>query len=268
MVMPAVDRSSDRPAYKQVADRLRERLDVGELRAGDRLPSETKLMGKLGVSRSTVRAGLKVLINEGRAEAVQGRGVFVVDHASRRRLLIKDPVETLATGSRAGERPNMKAQAEAQGFTYIQRVVACEEVRASARVARALDVPRGTTVFVRRRVVLVGGPDGGAPGRAKLGDSYYPLELVTPGMRQKFETTGQHGVHGGIAQAGHEPSHYEERVVFRMPTPREARQLRLTAGIPVIEQSRIAFAGEHRVEFFIAISAGDRYELEYRIPVQ
>lgn len=270
MVVPVspVDRSSDRPAYKQVADRLREELDGGDLRPGDRLPSETELMKRFSVSRATARSGLGVLIKEGRAESVQGRGVFVSEHNALPRLVIKDPVETLASGNASGRRPSMKTQAEQQGFAHVQQVTACEEVPADTPVATALDIPVGTTVFVRRRLVLLGRPGRGQLERAKLGDSYYPLGLVTDEMREMREATGRHGVHGSIARAGHEPTRYEESVLFRMPTPHEARQLRLPAGIPIIEQTRTAIAGDRRVECFIAISAGDKYELEYRIKPQ
>lgn len=49
------------PAYRQVADRLRELVLSGELQPGERLPSETDLSTMFDVSRSTVREALRVL---------------------------------------------------------------------------------------------------------------------------------------------------------------------------------------------------------------
>lgn len=263
MVMPPVDRTSDRPAYKQVADRLRERLDAGEFAVDDRLPSEKQLMDELRVSRATVRGGLRVLINEGRAEAVPGRGVLVREPESRTKLIYRDPASLLRTRS-DGRRRAVADDARAQGFGFRQTVVDLGEVPADDTVAAALGIAAGTIVFTRQRIVELRPPTGRDFEIAKLVDSYYPLDVVTPSLRGS-NSTGTHGIHGGIARAGYEPTRFEERVSFRMPTPTEALRLNLTAGVPVIEQVRVAFAGERRVECLIGISAGDRYELEYRI---
>ena len=117
--MPPVDRSSDRPAYKQVADRLRERLDACEFGDNGRLPSESTLMKECQVSRATARRGLAVLIAEGRAEAVPGRGVFAKGPPSFKRLVLRDPARILrAHTARPDAHGPMKTEAESQGFGY------------------------------------------------------------------------------------------------------------------------------------------------------
>ena len=50
-----------RRLYEEVADRLREFIDVQQLEAGDRLMSERELAHRLGVSRTSVRQALTVL---------------------------------------------------------------------------------------------------------------------------------------------------------------------------------------------------------------
>jgi GntR family transcriptional repressor for pyruvate dehydrogenase complex len=52
----------------------------GQLRPGDRLPSESELATSFGVSRSVVREALKVLASSGLVTSVRGRdgGTFVV----------------------------------------------------------------------------------------------------------------------------------------------------------------------------------------------
>src|SRR3954451_21288730 len=52
-------------AYEQLADLLRERITSGDLRKGDRLPSESALAEQAGVSRSTVREALRTLEQAG-----------------------------------------------------------------------------------------------------------------------------------------------------------------------------------------------------------
>ena len=74
------ERNDPRPAYLQVADELRDSIDSGGLKPGERLPSGRDLARRYGVAPMTVSHALDVLRGEGLVEAYQGRGVFVTDH--------------------------------------------------------------------------------------------------------------------------------------------------------------------------------------------
>jgi biotin operon repressor len=56
---------SKRLAPQEIADVLRERIRVGELRAGDRLPTQAELAEEFGVERGTVRQALRALQEDG-----------------------------------------------------------------------------------------------------------------------------------------------------------------------------------------------------------
>ena len=66
-------------AYEQLAGLLRERITSGDLREGDRLPSETALAKQAGVSRSTVREALRILEQGGLVERASPRIMVVSD---------------------------------------------------------------------------------------------------------------------------------------------------------------------------------------------
>lgn len=51
--------------YERLAGMLRDRIAAGTYARGDKLPSEMELMDESGLSRSTVRHALKVLVDEG-----------------------------------------------------------------------------------------------------------------------------------------------------------------------------------------------------------
>lgn len=51
--------------YEQVKQYIRNTIESGERRAGDRIPSELDLVESLGVSRMTVNRALRELTNEG-----------------------------------------------------------------------------------------------------------------------------------------------------------------------------------------------------------
>ncbi|MFG1884006.1 GntR family transcriptional regulator [Micromonospora sp. NPDC049102] len=69
--------SQEPVGYQELAELLRARITSGQLRPGNRLPSERDLSQTYGVNPLTARAAVQQLRNEGLAEAVRGRGVVV-----------------------------------------------------------------------------------------------------------------------------------------------------------------------------------------------
>ncbi|MCR5272621.1 MAG: GntR family transcriptional regulator [Lachnospiraceae bacterium] len=62
--------------YLNIIEDLRNAIFNGEIRPGDKLPSENVLSEKYSVSRQTVRKALEVLTDEGYVYAEHGRGTF------------------------------------------------------------------------------------------------------------------------------------------------------------------------------------------------
>jgi GntR family transcriptional regulator, transcriptional repressor for pyruvate dehydrogenase complex len=77
-----------RKAYEQVYDQLHSMIVSGELAQGHRLPTEDRLAVEFGVSRSTIREALRLLLAQNLIRTVKGSGggSFVtlptVDHVS------------------------------------------------------------------------------------------------------------------------------------------------------------------------------------------
>jgi GntR family transcriptional repressor for pyruvate dehydrogenase complex len=63
----------------QVVAYVREQIERGALRPGDRLPAERDLAIHIGVSRPTVRAGLRALSAIGVVRARHGSGTYIAD---------------------------------------------------------------------------------------------------------------------------------------------------------------------------------------------
>ncbi|MER7278755.1 FCD domain-containing protein [Dactylosporangium sp. NPDC000244] len=63
---------------EQVADQLRRRIADGEFPVGALLPTEHELTRELGVSRNSVREGLRSLVHAGLLGARAGYGTFVI----------------------------------------------------------------------------------------------------------------------------------------------------------------------------------------------
>jgi DNA-binding GntR family transcriptional regulator len=67
-----------RPAWRQLAELLRTRIQSGELGPGDVLPSEMRLVRVTGLSRSTVRLAIAQLRFEGLVATRGHRGTRVL----------------------------------------------------------------------------------------------------------------------------------------------------------------------------------------------
>jgi len=95
--MIAVDRilndlhkASPAPLHARVRDALTMQISDGTLKPGDVLPSERILQEKLGISRATVRAALRALIESGLVQSVPGSGNYVLEQENR--LMLPPPV--------------------------------------------------------------------------------------------------------------------------------------------------------------------------------
>ena len=73
---------------RQVAGLLREKLEAGVWKMGDRLPALEELMAEYGVSRITLRQAIGLLEQEGLLKRGQGRGTFVTGDATSERWLM------------------------------------------------------------------------------------------------------------------------------------------------------------------------------------
>lgn len=72
-----LDRDDPRPLPVQVADGIRDLVDRGVLRPGERLPASRPLAQRWGVARGTVVAGVEQLVAEGYLTPVTGAGTVV-----------------------------------------------------------------------------------------------------------------------------------------------------------------------------------------------
>lgn len=95
-IFKAIDTDKAGTTAEDVVTRLREMILHGELRPGDRLPPERDLAKQLGISRPTLRAGIRTLSAVGVLKSKQGAGTFVVETAASP-ALDSNPLRLLAS---------------------------------------------------------------------------------------------------------------------------------------------------------------------------
>lgn len=246
-----VDPTDERPAYRQLAAQLRARIISGELRPGDRLPSERQLQDEYGIERTTIRRALDVLRSEGRVTSRHGAGTFVREQAVLRRLTSDLLVRSDRRGwhaaiDAAGKRPDVK--------TSVSRTAV------PARLAGWLGLEPGAEVLARSRLM---GVEGEPPIQTAV--SYILLEVAERVPALLSLDTGPGGMLSRLEDAGYGPLHFDEIVRARMPSPEEARALKLEPGTPVLIVQRITYSqGGEVLDAMERVIAGDRCELAYR----
>ena len=85
--------SSSGQATEDVIARVSALIKTSQLKAGDRLPPERELAKHLGVSRPSLRAGLRAMSSMGVLKSRQGAGTFVADGPP---MLDSEPLRLLA----------------------------------------------------------------------------------------------------------------------------------------------------------------------------
>ncbi|GAB3377844.1 GntR family transcriptional regulator [Massilia agri] len=127
---------SFRPLYQQIKALITQSLQSGEWKPGELMPSEVELAGRFKVSQGTVRKAIDELAAENLVVRRQGKGTFVATHAEERahfRFLRLMPDEGVP------HHPD-------------NRFIAVLRIRATAEVARLLELNSGDTVVYIKRV--------------------------------------------------------------------------------------------------------------------
>jgi GntR family transcriptional regulator len=127
---------SFRPLYQQIKALITQSLQSGEWKPGELMPSEVELAGRFKVSQGTVRKAIDELAAENLVVRRQGKGTFVATHAEERahfRFLRLMPDEGVPHHPES-------------------RFIAVLRIRATAEVARLLELKSGDAVVYIKRV--------------------------------------------------------------------------------------------------------------------
>jgi DNA-binding transcriptional MocR family regulator len=91
----SLDRHSDLPLYRQVAEQIGGLIRSGVLSAGCRLPTVRQLASEHGLTRLTVQSGYAELQMQGLIESFVGRGTFVAKRAQMVPPVVAPPISAL-----------------------------------------------------------------------------------------------------------------------------------------------------------------------------
>jgi len=225
----------------QVKDILRERIERGEWKPGDQLPSEPELCQMFDVSRIVIRQALKEMTYEGLVVRRKGKGTFVAEPKI---------VEGLAQ-KLTGFHQDMVSR----GHAPVTQVLKQEVIPASPRVAEFLHIAPGTPVVQLDRLRFVNGEP------IVLVTTYLPKHLV-PGLED--EDFAHQSLYeylekrlGLVIARGH-------RSIGAVAANQQAAELlQVEEGAPLIQLDSVSFLADGTpIEYYHALHRGDRSTFE------
>ena len=235
-----------------ISDAIRAEISHGDLPPGAHLPSEAELGERFAVSRTTVRAALMSLANEGLIASESGRGWFVRE----RQQLVYRPQEEFRPVPASAEMDHFMAARTAEGRQPSQTIEVAI-VTPPEPVARRLGLQEGEPAVVRRRVRSLDGEPW------NTNDSYFPLSLVD-GSEIMTPVDIARGASQVLAELGYYQDRALDEVHIRMPTPDEMRRLALGPGTPVAIHVVTGYTESGQpVRVVVNVLPGDRHVIAW-----
>lgn len=152
--------------YRQIYERLAERMRTGEYEADSKLPSETELMHEHDASRGTVRKALDLLQEHGYVRKHHGKGVFVL-----RREQIEFQFNGIVSFS--------EVYASMLGRSITTTVASFEEIEAPGWLAARMNLAPGTVLYRIERIRTF-------DGEAVILDINYLVKELVPGLTREI----------------------------------------------------------------------------------
>lgn len=118
--------------YQILKTHVRERIEAGDWRSGDSIPSENAFAQLFGISRMTVNRALRELTEEKLLRRVPGVGTFVADAPAQSDLL---------------EIRNIADEIRARGHVHEAEVRTLEAIAAPSGVALAFELVPGAKIY-------------------------------------------------------------------------------------------------------------------------
>ena len=234
-----VSRQSPLPLYYQIREILRQELVERKLPPGAPLASESKLIERFGVSRTTIRKALDDLVVEGLIHRAQGQGTFVRDQ----------PIEHELTGL-----TSFVEDMVALGYHPSTRVIKAITVPASEGVAHKLALAEDTEVAYIERVRMA----NDAP--ISFNQTWLPLDVGLPIISEDLASCSVYSLLED--KHGVELTDADYRIEAAQATGPVAAHLEVVVGSPILLVERLAYVGDHGpVDFELIHNRADNIRL-------
>ena len=226
---PVPETPSFQPLYQQIKGLLTQRLESGEWRPGEVIPSEQDLAGQFSVSQGTVRKAIDELAGENIVVRRQGKGTFVATHT-----------ETMSSNFRFLRLRRNDGQNEYPASELLD----VKRGRVNADIARSLDIKPGDAILILRRLLRYSGEP------TLLDEITLPANLFKGLTKERFDAHVGSMYGFFETEFGVRMLRAEEQVKAVTADPITAEALRVGMGSPLLCVERIAYTyADKPVEF-------------------
>lgn len=221
--------------YHSVGHIIRTKIQSGEWKVGERIPSERALTLSLNVSRATIRQGIENLVKEGILRREQGRGTFVAPQKFKQGALRL--LESSEVIRESGLRPTFE-------------MVGQEMIPANLDIASKLNLPPGEPTAWLQRLLLVNNSPMLIETAYFSRPSFQGLQQIDVESKDLRTLIESAGIQIFRVEEAFEPVLLEEG---------EARQLGVAIGAPALWVEHLVFdLVETPAAYITALIRGDR----------
>ena len=219
-----MDHTSPVPLYHQAAQALERAIEDGRLPRGGKLDGEMDLAEQLGISRPTMRAALKQLVDKGLLIRRRGIGTVIATKPVTRAVALTSLYDDL---KESGREPTT-------------RVLDIGETISPPEVCKQLGIGPAASVLRFERLRVAGNDP------IALMHNYVPVDLLEIG-KEDLELTGLYDL---FRRSGIAPHVATQRVGARKAGDEEAELLEIEPGDPVLTMTRTAYdTGGRAIEY-------------------
>lgn len=240
MLVP-LNKTSPVPLYYQLAELLREQIRIGELKAGEQIPSERQLSEDYSISRMTARQAVAYLVREGVLIARHGLGTFVAEPK-----LTHDALHLLGFTEEIMQR----------GGTAVSRVLEQQAELPPPKVAAGLELAADARVIKIVRLRL-------SDEVPLLLETIYVPAAVCAGLEQ--EDLANNSLYG-VLESRYNLRLMRAKQALEATTANnyEAELFGIAPGTAMILLEGITYDEQERpIEYFKAVYRGDRFKFSF-----
>jgi GntR family transcriptional regulator len=220
------------PLYQQIKALITKSLIAGEWAPGEAIPSEMELAARFGVSQGTVRKAIDELAAENIVVRRQGKGTYVATHA-------EDGIKL---------RFLRLVAADGSKELLDNKLISCERSKATAGIARMLEIRTGSAVIEIKRLLLFSNKPLILdriilPAASFKGVTAERIEAFNGSMYRMYET-----------QLGIRMVRAEERLTAVAAGAEVATALSLSQGTPLLSIERVSYTyGDKPMEWRLGL---------------
>ncbi|WP_018247652.1 GntR family transcriptional regulator [Orenia marismortui] len=237
-----LNENSPIPLYYQLENIIREKIERGEYKSGDKIPSERQFSEEINLSRMTIRKAISNLVQEGILERRRGQGTFV----SEKKL---DTFPGLI---------GFNEHIEMKGMKPSSKVLEHKIFLATYEIAKRLGIEEGDRVILTARLRLA---DNEPIGYEK---SYVPYHIC-PELLDIDLSKGS--IYKTLSKAGYKPTIANQEVEAILSDEEMAELLGGSVDQPILRNTRVTYSSTTPVEFSLNFYRGDNYSIHTTLSI-